>query len=153
MRASRQKKRTTLLFCNAAAVCTLAAGYYHYEFDWKPPITIFQGGIPFVAFGLVLIRLVTFTEHILIDNAEIYSDCKDTHTAVLSARMRQYQTALMLGHVLLVLTLGIELLSRESLSVIASLLVLVVLQGAEAWSYWSDVQRERLAKSRPQSVV
>lgn len=168
MRTTAHQERTAIIILNALSVCAIAAGYYDHEFDGDATVAYFRGSVPFVAFGLVLVRLVAFAEHVLLHDAQIYTNNSRATTATLSSQMRVYQTSLLLGHGLFITTLLLELWSfveqapgsdvgELGVAVLARgggyLLVVapgasLALQAAEAWAYHCDVKRETSHKIR-----
>lgn len=163
MRTTAQQERTAIIILNALSVCAIAAGYYDHEFDGDATVAYFRGSVPFVAFGLVLVRLVAFAEHVLLHDAQIYTNSSGATTATLSSQMKVYQTSLLLGHGLFVTTLLLELCSFVEQAPGSGRYLLVVapgaslaLQAAEAWAYHCDVKREtnhRIRPPSPQSMV
>lgn len=158
MQTTPQQERTAIIILNALTVCVLAAGYYNHEFDGDTAIVFYRGAVPFVAFALVLVRLVVFAEHVLLHDAQIYTSNGSKTTATLSSQMKTYQTALLLGHGLFALTLLLELWgvvqpARGSggYVVLTALVASLALQAAEAWAYQCDVKRESDHRVRPAS--
>lgn len=162
MPITSQQERTAIIVLNAISVCVLAAGYYDVEFDGDAAVVYYRGSVPFVAFGLVLVRLVAFAEHVLIHDAQIYTNNGSATTATLSDQMKTYQTSLLVGHGFFALTLLLELWSfinpapgsmgsSSGYVVVTALGASVALQAAEAWAYHCDVKRESDHKIRPPS--
>jgi hypothetical protein len=151
MQLTAQQERAAILLSNAGCVCLLALGYEGSEFEVDSAIFYYRFAVPFVAFALVLVRIVSYTEHVLLNGGEVYWRDHGSANYNVGEVMKTYKTALIAGHGLVALTLALELFSGGRHTVLGTLSAEVLLQVAEAWTHSRDVRMEEASKMRPSS--
>lgn len=137
------------MLANAGLVCLLAHGNQNNEPGSAFSVFYLRAAIPFLAFGLILVRMVSYAEHVLLYDARVY--WRDCGSYVVGEEMRVYKLALIAGHVVVGLALAFEMWAGGRMAVLVTLSAGAVLQAVESRSHRRDVWVEEVVKARPPS--
>ena len=145
------QKRFWIIITNAVTICFLA---YSYQCDGSR-ITVFihsRKSIPFISFALVLVRLITFAEHVVIFNGEIYSQrFNETGSCTkqfITKQMKFYQYSLLMGYFIFPPFFIVEYIYVKNNMVMIALCIIIILQFIESLSFAGQCRSEKANKTR-----